>query len=182
MDDKMKWTMTDVQHGCHFFLLNVTVFPNEAFSLCSCLQHYNSDFGPVEQHPWHSTRFVNFPLHLYICCRDKHTLPYRSFTQWWISIGLFPLLTKNWISERFSSYMHPSNRACFFGRSADMKAALQHLSYTVHASNECWWFDMHTVAHSRISVFFALRRFSFASPSYIINLYIDKLIWRYIHS
>jgi hypothetical protein len=51
MDNKVNWTMTDVQRGGHFILLNVTVFPNEALSLCSCLQLYNSDFGPVEPHP-----------------------------------------------------------------------------------------------------------------------------------
>jgi hypothetical protein len=51
MDDKANWTMTDIQHGGHFILLNVTFFPNEAFNLCSFLRLDNSDFGPVERHP-----------------------------------------------------------------------------------------------------------------------------------
>ena len=38
--------------------------------------------------------FVNFPVHSYTCCSDRHASPYSTFIYWWISMGFTSSLLK----------------------------------------------------------------------------------------
>jgi len=38
--------------------------------------------------------FMNFLVHSYTCCSDRHTSPYWTVIRWWISMGFTPSLLK----------------------------------------------------------------------------------------
>ena len=50
--------------------------------------------------------FMNFPIHPYTCCSDRHASPYWTFICRWISMGFTPSLLKKWMTERCSSLVH----------------------------------------------------------------------------
>jgi hypothetical protein len=109
------------------------------------------------------TSFLNFLLNLYTCFKDKHAF---TVLQLHAAIGLLVSLTKKWITECCSSYMHASNRATIFACSAVMMSALRDLPYTVHASNSYCWLTVPKVVHNTVLILSALLRFSFDSLSY----------------
>ena len=43
--------------------------------------------------------FMNFPVHSYTCCSDRHASPYWTFIRRWISMGFTPSLLKNTITD-----------------------------------------------------------------------------------
>ena len=50
--------------------------------------------------------FVNFLVHSYTCCSDRHASPYWTFIRRWISMGFTPSLLKKRVTERCSSLTH----------------------------------------------------------------------------
>jgi hypothetical protein len=46
--------------------------------------------------------FMNFLVHSYTCCSDRHASPYRTFIHRWISMGVTPSLLKKRMTERCS--------------------------------------------------------------------------------
>ena len=51
--------------------------------------------------------FMNFPVHSYTCCSDRHASPYWTFIRRCISVGfIHSLLTKKRMTERCSSLVH----------------------------------------------------------------------------
>ena len=58
--------------------------------------------------------FMNFLVHLYTCCSDRHASPYWTFIRWWISMGFTPSLLKKWMTEHCSSLVHDARGAAIF--------------------------------------------------------------------
>ena len=57
--------------------------------------------------------FMNFLVHSYTCCSERHASPYWTFICWWISMGFTPSLLKKWMTERCSSLVHVASGAPF---------------------------------------------------------------------
>jgi len=51
---------------------------------------------------------MNYLVHSYTCCSDRHASPYWTFIRRWISLGFTPSLLKKRITERCSSLVHVS--------------------------------------------------------------------------
>ena len=58
--------------------------------------------------------FMNFLVHSYTCCSDRHTSPYWTFIRRWISMGFTPSLLKKRITDRCSSLVHVASGAAIF--------------------------------------------------------------------
>ena len=58
--------------------------------------------------------FLNFLVHLYTCCSDKHASPYWTYIHRWISMGFTPSKKKKRITERCSSLVHVASGAASF--------------------------------------------------------------------
>ena len=50
--------------------------------------------------------FMNFLVHSYTCCSDRHASPYWTFIRRWISMGFTPSLLKKQMTERCSTVVH----------------------------------------------------------------------------
>ena len=57
------------------------------------------------------TPLMNFLLHSYTCCSDRHASPYWTFIHRWISMSFNPSLLKNRMTERCSSLMDVASGA-----------------------------------------------------------------------
>ena len=42
---------------------------------------------------------MNFPVHSYTCCSDRHASPYWTFIHRWILMGFTPSLLKKWMTD-----------------------------------------------------------------------------------
>ena len=60
------------------------------------------------------TPFRNFLLHSYICCSDRHTLPYWTSIRQWILMGFTPSACKKQMTECCSSLAHVASGAAIF--------------------------------------------------------------------
>ena len=58
--------------------------------------------------------FRNFLPHSYICCSDRHALPYWTSIRHWISMGFTPSPRKKWMTEHCSSLVHVASGAAIF--------------------------------------------------------------------
>ena len=54
--------------------------------------------------------FMNFLVHSYTFCSDRHASPYWTFIRRWISMGFTPSLLKKQMNERCSSLVHVTKR------------------------------------------------------------------------
>ena len=58
--------------------------------------------------------FMNFLVHSYTCCSERHVSPYWTFICRWISMGFTPPLCKKRMTERCSSLAHVTSGAAIF--------------------------------------------------------------------
>ena len=58
--------------------------------------------------------FMDFLVHSYTCCSDRHASPYWTFICRWISMGFAPSLLKNRMTGRCSCLMHVASEAAIF--------------------------------------------------------------------
>ena len=58
--------------------------------------------------------FMNFLVHLYTCCSDRHASPNWTSICRWILMGFTPSLLKKRLTERCSSLVHVASRAAIF--------------------------------------------------------------------
>ena len=74
--------------------------------------------------------FMNFLVHSYTCCSDRHASPYWTFICQWISMGFIPSLLKKRMTERCSSLVHVASRAAIFTLLLCRRVAFLHLTTT----------------------------------------------------
>ena len=58
--------------------------------------------------------FMNFLVHSYTCCSDRHASPYWTFIRRWISMDFTPSLLKKCMTERCSSLVYVASGAANF--------------------------------------------------------------------
>jgi len=112
--------------------------------------------------------FMNFLVHSYTCCSDRHASPYWTFIRWWISIGFTPSLFKKRMTECCSYfgacykrgrhlYTTTAPSCCIPALYCHLSVTLQTISITV--------VNLHD-NRAVFQIFITLLRFSFESPSY----------------
>jgi hypothetical protein len=112
--------------------------------------------------------FMNFLVHSYTCCSDRHASPYWTFIHRLILMGFTPSLLKNTLRTLFvfgecrkrGRHIYTTTApSCRIAASyCDLSASLQTISITVVNLQNNW---------AAFRIFIALLRFSFDSPSYI---------------
>ena len=109
--------------------------------------------------------FVNFLVHSYTCCSDRHASPYWTFICWWISMGFTPSLLKKQMTECCSSLVHVASVATVFTLLLRRRVAFLHLLATLQTMS----IIVVNFQDNRVVfwIFIALLRFSFDSPSYL---------------
>ena len=111
--------------------------------------------------------FVNFQVHSYICCSDRHASPHWTFIHRWISMGFTPSLLKERMTERCSSSVHvvrgPSSLHYYCAVVSHSCIVLPPVS---HSSNHQYHCCQLTDNRAVFRIVIARLRFSFDSPSY----------------
>ena len=158
MGDMVGSFMTHIQMWGYFIHCYATIFLHDVFNCCNGLWcHYSVCWPGRGESVTELMPFVNFLVHSYACCSDRHASPYWTFIRRWISMGFTPSILKN-----------PMTECCFFGAlckwgrhiyttsvpSCRIPASPCHLSATL---------QIMSIVVFRI--FIAFLRFSFDSPS-----------------
>jgi len=118
--------------------------------------------------------FMNFLVHSYTCCSDRHASPYWTFICRWISTGFIHSLLKKRVTTLFffaacckrgrHLYNTTAPSCSIPASNCHLSATLQTMSITVVNLKD---------NRALFQIFIALLRFSFDSPSYIyIYIYI----------
>ena len=118
--------------------------------------------------------FMNYLVHSYTCCSDRHASPCWTFIHRWILMSFTPSLLKKRMRERCSS----DGACCKRDRhlytttalSCCIPASYQHLSATLHTIS----ITVVTLQDNRavFRIFIALLRFSFDSPSCVCTVWL----------
>ena len=74
--------------------------------------------------------FMNFPVHPYTCCSDRHASPYWTVILRWISMGFTPSLLKKRTKKRSSSLVHVASAAAIFTLLLRRQVAFLHRTST----------------------------------------------------
>ena len=74
--------------------------------------------------------FMNFQVHPYTCCSDRHASPYWTFIRRWISMGFTASLLKKLMTERCSSLVHVASGAASFTLLLHRRVAFLHHTAT----------------------------------------------------
>ena len=82
--------------------------------------------------------FMNFLVHSYTCCSDRHASPYWTFIRRWISIGFTHSLFKKQMTERCSSLVHVSSGAAIFTLLLRRRVAFLHRTTTCRQFLKPW--------------------------------------------
>jgi hypothetical protein len=145
---------------CGFFIhCHAAIFLHYGFNCCNALWCHHSVAWPGRsQSITELMPFMNFSVHSYTCCSDRHASPYWTFIRRWISMGFHPSL-------RCSSSMHVASGAAVFTLLLRCRtpASCCHLSATLQTMSN-------TVANLQenravFRIFIAFLSFSFLSPS-----------------
>ena len=74
--------------------------------------------------------FMNFLVHSYTCCSDRHASPCWTVILRWISMGFTPSLLKKRMTDRCSSLMHAASGAAIFTLLLRRRVAFLHHTAT----------------------------------------------------
>jgi hypothetical protein len=106
--------------------------------------------------------FMNFLVHSYTCCSDRHAPPYWTFIRRWISMGFHPLTTLFFFGAcwKWRGHLNTSTApsCCVLASYCHLSTTLQTMSIVVVNLQ-----DNRPV----FRIFIALLKFSFDCPSYI---------------
>ena len=82
--------------------------------------------------------FMNFLVHWYTCCSDRHASSYWTFIRRWISMGFTPSLLKKRMTERCSSLVHIASGAAIFTLLLRRRVAFTHRTATCRPLFKPW--------------------------------------------
>jgi len=174
MDDMVCWSMTHIQMCGYFMHCYAVIF----FTMASTAAVAS---GVTTRCAWHGrgesvtelTLFRNFLLHSYTCCSDRHASPYWTSICRWILMGFTLSLRKKTNDKTLFLF----GACCKWGRhlytiaapSCCIPPSYCHLSATLQTMSS-------TVANLQdnrvvFRIFIKLLRFSFDSPSYVLEIY-----------
>jgi len=168
MDDMVCSSITLI-HMCGYSIhCYAAIFLHDGFNCCNGLWcHYSVCQPGRGESVTELMPFMNFLVHSYSCCSDRHASPYWTFIRRWISMGFTPSLLKNgWQNAVLLWCMLQAGRHLYTTTAPSycIPASYYHLSATLQPmSNGVNLQDNRAV----FRIFIALLRFSFDSPSYI---------------
>jgi hypothetical protein len=82
--------------------------------------------------------FMNFLVHWYTFCSDRHASPYRTSIRRWISMGFTPSVLKKRMTERCSALVHVASGAVFFTLLLRRRVAFLHRTATCRPLFKPW--------------------------------------------
>ena len=84
--------------------------------------------------------FINFLVHWYTCCGDRHASPYWTFICRWISMGFTPSFHyfKKRMTDRCSSLVHVAGGAAVFTLLLHRRVAFLHCTATCRSLFKPW--------------------------------------------
>ena len=82
--------------------------------------------------------FINFLVHSYNCCSDRHVSPYWTFIHQWISMGFTPSVLKKRMTEFCSSLVHVAKGAAIFTLLLLRRVAFLHHTATCRPLFKLW--------------------------------------------
>ena len=101
------------------------------------------------------TPFMNFLVHSYTCCSDRHASSYWTYIRRLISMAFTPSLLRKRVIERFSSLMHVASGAAIFTLLLRRRVAFLHALPPVnHSSNHEYHCCQPTKQSSCVSNFY----------------------------
>jgi len=127
-------------------------------------------------------QFMNFPVHPYTCCSDRHASPYWTFIRRCISMSFTPVSPLFFFGACCKRgrqlYTTTAPSCCILAPYCHLSTTLQTISIIVVNLQ-----DNRVVFRIVITVF----QFSFVSPSYKLSGIVSRLItvlelWRYIYA
>ena len=117
MDDMVSWSMTHIQMCGYFIHCYAAIFLHDGFNCCRVSGVTTGCAWPGRgESVTELMPFMNFLVHLYTCCSDRHASLYWTFIRRWISMGFTPSLLKKkkLMTERCSSLVHVVSGATIF--------------------------------------------------------------------
>ena len=82
--------------------------------------------------------FMNFLVHSYTCCSDRHASPYWTLICRWISMGFTPSLLKKKDDRRCSSWVHVASGAAIITLLLRRSVAFLHRTATCRPLFKPW--------------------------------------------
>jgi hypothetical protein len=129
---------------CGYFIhCYAEIFLHDGFNCCTGLWcHYWVCLTRWGESLTELMLFMNFLVHSYTFCSDRHASPYWTFILRWISMGFAPSLLKKRMTELCSSLVHVAKRGrqlytttapscCIPAPYCHQSATLQTISITV---------------------------------------------------
>ena len=162
MDDMVCWSMTHIQMCGYLINFYAAIFLHDVFNCCNGLwcAWPGRGVSVTELMP-----FMNFLVHSYTCCSDRHASPFWTFIRRWISMGFTPLLLKTDYRKLFffgacckrgrHYYTTTAPSCCIPVSYCQLSATLQTMSIVVVNLQD---------NRAVFRIFIALLRFTFDSP------------------
>jgi hypothetical protein len=117
-------SMTHIQMCGYFIHCHTAILLHDGFNCCSGLWcHYSVAWPGRIQSVTELMPFMNFSVHSYTCCSDRHASPYWTSIRRWISMGFTPSL-------RCSSLVHVASGAAVFTLLVHHRVAFLHRTAT----------------------------------------------------
>ena len=133
------WSMTHIQMCGYFIRCYAAIFLHDGFNCCNALWcHYSVCLTGRGQSVTELMRFVNFLVHSYTCCSDRHVSPYWTLIRRWISVGFSPSLLKKRMTERCSSLVYVEAGAAIFTLLLRRRVAFLHRTATCRPLFKPW--------------------------------------------
>ena len=100
---------------CYFIHSYAAIFLHDSFSCCNAFWcHHSVCLTGRGQSVTELMPSMNFPVHPYTCCSDKHTSPYWTFIRRWISMGFAPSLLKETDNRTLFFLFHGASGAATY--------------------------------------------------------------------
>jgi len=157
--------MTHLQMCSYFIHCYAAIFLHDVFNCCMPSGVTTRCAWPGRgQSVTELMPFINFPVHSYTCCSDRHASPYWTFIRRWISMGFTPVSPLFFFDACCKRgrhiYITTAPSCCIPASYCHLSATLQTISITVVNLQD---------NRAVIRNFIALLRSSFDSPSYLIS-------------
>jgi len=123
--------------------------------------------------------FMNFLVHPYTCCSDRHASLYWTFIRRWISMGFTLSLLQKRMADRYSSLVLVASGATIFTLLLRRRVAFLHRTTTCRPLFNPWVSSLSTYKTIAVfRIFIGLLIFSFDSPSHFFGfLCSNPLSW-----
>ena len=139
MDDMVCWSMTHIQMCDYFVHCYAAIFLHDGSTAAMASDVTTQCAWPGQgESVTELMPFLNFVVHSYTCCSDRHASPYRTFIHRWISMGFTPSLLKKTDDRSCSSLVHVASGAAIFTLLLRRRVAFLHRTATCRPLFKPW--------------------------------------------